>query len=117
MSRMMKRLIVIVLLLMFSAVGLPGAQAAESTTAQPAAPSAQPELTEFSDLSDKTVSMLTGAPFEELVRYNGPRRNILEHGDDLSRSMLTGFTKGIFYETRAADDLANCLTLVFGETQ
>ena len=102
---------------MFSAVGLPGAQAAESTTAQPAAQSAQPELTEFSDLSDKTVSMLTGAPFEELVRYNGPRRNILEHGDDLSRSMLTGFTKGIFYETRAADDLANCLTLVFGETQ
>jgi hypothetical protein len=114
---MIKRLIVIVLLLMFSAVGLPGAQAAESTTAQPAAPSAQPELTEFSDLSDKTVSMLTGAPFEELVRYNGPRRNILEHGDDLSRSMLTGFTKGISYETRAADDLANCLTLVFGETQ
>ena len=115
----------IVLLLMLSAVGLPGAQAAESTTAQPAAPSAQaapsatsqPELTEFSDVSDKTVSMLTGAPFEELVRYNGPRRNMLEHGDDLSRSMLTGFTKGISYETRAADDLANCLTLVFGETQ
>lgn len=32
----------------------------------------QPELTEFSDLSGKTVSMLTGAPFEELVKSKNP---------------------------------------------
>ena len=32
----------------------------------------QPEFSEFSDLSGKTVSMLTGAPFEELVRSKAP---------------------------------------------
>lgn len=32
----------------------------------------QPEFTEFSDLSGKTVSMLTGAPFEELVKSKNP---------------------------------------------
>ncbi|MBQ8953952.1 MAG: transporter substrate-binding domain-containing protein, partial [Clostridia bacterium] len=32
----------------------------------------QPEYTEFSDLSGKTVSMLTGAPFEELVKSKAP---------------------------------------------
>ncbi len=32
----------------------------------------RPELTEFSDLSGKTVSMLTGAPFEELVKSRAP---------------------------------------------
>ena len=32
----------------------------------------KPELTEFSDLSGKTVSMLTGAPFEELVKSKAP---------------------------------------------
>ena len=32
----------------------------------------QPEYTEFSDLSGKTVSMLTGAPFEELVSSKVP---------------------------------------------
>ena len=31
-----------------------------------------PEYTEFSDLSGKTVSMLTGAPFEELVLSKAP---------------------------------------------
>ena len=31
-----------------------------------------PEFTDFSDLSGKTVSMLTGAPFEELVRSRVP---------------------------------------------
>ena len=33
---------------------------------------AQPEFTDYSDLSGKTVSMLTGAPFEELVREKAP---------------------------------------------
>lgn len=32
----------------------------------------QPELTQFSDLTGKTVSMLTGAPFEELVKSKNP---------------------------------------------
>ena len=31
-----------------------------------------PELTEYSELSGKTVSMLTGAPFEELVKSKAP---------------------------------------------
>ena len=31
-----------------------------------------PEINDFSDLSGKTVSMLTGAPFEELVRSKAP---------------------------------------------
>ena len=33
---------------------------------------ARPELTDFSELSGKTVSMLTGAPFEELVKSKAP---------------------------------------------
>ena len=33
---------------------------------------AQPEYTRFSDLNGRTVSMLTGAPFEELVRSKVP---------------------------------------------
>ena len=38
-----------------------------------AAPAAsRPELTDYSDLGGKTVSMLTGAPFEELVREKVP---------------------------------------------
>ena len=32
----------------------------------------RPEYTEYSDLSGKTVSMLTGAPFEELVKSKAP---------------------------------------------
>jgi polar amino acid transport system substrate-binding protein len=32
----------------------------------------QPEYTEFSDLKGKTVSMITGAPFEELVLSKEP---------------------------------------------
>lgn len=32
----------------------------------------EPELTQFSDLKGKTVSMLTGAPFEELVKSKEP---------------------------------------------
>ncbi|MCR4841767.1 MAG: transporter substrate-binding domain-containing protein, partial [Eubacterium sp.] len=33
---------------------------------------AQPEYSEFSELNGKTVSMLTGAPFEELVKSKAP---------------------------------------------
>ncbi len=33
---------------------------------------ARPEYTQFSDLAGRTVSMLTGAPFEELVRSKAP---------------------------------------------
>ena len=37
-----------------------------------AAAEARPEFADFSDLSGRTVSMLTGAPFEELVRSKAP---------------------------------------------
>ncbi len=37
-----------------------------------AASGVRPEYAEFSDLSGKTVSMLTGAPFEELVKSKAP---------------------------------------------
>ena len=40
--------------------------------ADSAAANVQPEYTQFSDLSGKTVSMLTGAPFEELVKSKAP---------------------------------------------
>lgn len=41
---------------------------AQKDTAQNGTETSKPEYTEFSDLSGKTVSMLTGAPFEDLVR-------------------------------------------------
>ncbi len=41
-------------------------------TASQTGESVQPEFTEFSQLSGKTVSMLTGAPFEELVKSKAP---------------------------------------------
>ena len=64
MSRIMRRLSAIVLLLMVAAMGLAGAQADSAAS--------QPEFTDYADLSGKTVSMLTGAPFEELVRSKVP---------------------------------------------
>ena len=42
------------------------------TTDSPASGTVQPEYSSFSDLSGKTVSMLTGAPFEELVKSKNP---------------------------------------------
>ena len=41
-------------------------------TGAPAAELSTAEISTFSDLSGKTVSMLTGAPFEELVRSKAP---------------------------------------------
>ena len=64
MSRIMRRLSAIVLLLMVAAMGLAGAQADSAAS--------RPEFTDYADLSGKTVSMLTGAPFEELVRSKVP---------------------------------------------
>ena len=49
------------------------------------------------------------------VRYNGPQRDILESGDDLSRSLLMGMTSGVSYDQAAADGFANCLTFIFAE--
>ena len=51
------------------------------------------------------------------VRFNGSPYDVLEKGDELSRSLLAGITADISYEAVAADDLTNCLTLVFGEKQ
>ena len=62
----MKRLALIVLLLVIAAVGLIETAAADGTA------SVIPEYQSFSELSGKQVSMLTGAPFEELVRSKVP---------------------------------------------
>ena len=51
------------------------------------------------------------------VRYNGEQYGVLERGDELSRAMLMGNTKGISYDAAAVDDFTNCLTLVFTEKQ
>ena len=47
------------------------------------------------------------------VRYNGPKRNILESGDELSLSLFKGVTSEIAYEATASDDYTNCLTFIF----
>ena len=49
------------------------------------------------------------------VRYNGAPYDVLEHGDELSRAMLTGNTKDITYDAADVDGFTNCLTLVFTE--
>ena len=49
------------------------------------------------------------------VRYNGPRYDVLENGDELSRSLLAGIAKDVSYGAVDADDFTNGLTLVFGE--
>ena len=49
------------------------------------------------------------------VRYNGEKFDVLENGDELSRSLLTGITADISYTMEDADGFPNCLTLVFGE--
>ncbi len=46
--------------------------AASPASGQESASPARPEFTEFSDLTGKTVSMIVGAPFEELVRSKNP---------------------------------------------
>ena len=64
MTRSMKRWIATILLLMFAAAGWAGAQAGGNSTL--------PEITDYAGLSGRTVSMLIGAPFEELVREKAP---------------------------------------------
>jgi len=49
------------------------------------------------------------------VRYNGDRYNVLENGDELSRSLLTGITAGLSWEAADEDGFTNRLTLMFGE--
>ena len=47
------------------------------------------------------------------VYYNGSQQNILETGDELSRSLLKGITNRISYDSGNADEFKNCLTLLF----
>ncbi len=47
------------------------------------------------------------------VRYNGTRQDVLESGDELSRTLLTGITNDIAYEPIADGDYTNSLTLTF----
>lgn len=67
MNRIIKRSIVIVLVLIIGTVGLTGAAFAATGAA-----AVTPQYKDFSELGGKRVSMLTGAPFEELVRSKVP---------------------------------------------
>ena len=58
----------------------------------------KPELTEFSDLDGKTVSMLTGAPLEELVRSKAPgvgQFTTYNNNPDMIMALRTGKTDAI----------------------
>ena len=71
MSGIMKCLIAITMLLALAPMGLADAQAGADSTAAGKVTKA-PEYHCFSELGGKRVSMLTGAPFEELVRSKAP---------------------------------------------
>ncbi len=47
------------------------------------------------------------------VRYNGPQQDIIESGDELSKSLLTGIADEISYEPVNEDDYTNNLTLIY----
>ena len=49
------------------------------------------------------------------VRYNGEPYDVLENGDELSRTLLTGITADAFHEAADEDGFTNRLTLVFAE--
>lgn len=72
----MKKIIILLLLMVFAVsfgVAYTEASSDESTeTPSEASSERVPEFTEFSQLSGKTVSMLNGAPFEELVKSKVP---------------------------------------------
>lgn len=58
----------------------------------------KPEFTEFSDLDGKTVSMLTGAPFEELVRSKAPgvgNFTTYNNNPDMIMALRTGKTDAV----------------------
>ena len=57
------------IMLMTALIILSGMATAENADSTPAL---QPEFTTFSELSGKTVSMLTGAPLEDLVMSRAP---------------------------------------------
>ena len=81
-ENMKKKLLILTFLLLFITIGICGAEGvlddenntSEQNTGQEHTESrtAVPEYRDFSELSGKTVSMLTGAPFEELVRSKVP---------------------------------------------
>jgi polar amino acid transport system substrate-binding protein len=67
-----KRYLWILLILTVCVLTGCGQKKDEDTTAVSQQEGETPEYTEFSDLNGKTVSMLTGAPFEELVKSKAP---------------------------------------------
>ena len=67
-----KRCIWIILILAICMLTGCGQKKTDATTAPDVQGEETPEYTEFSDLKGKTVSMLTGAPFEELVKSKAP---------------------------------------------
>ena len=61
------------------------------------------------------VQSATTATYTSVDQLNGEKFDVLENGDELSRSLLTGITADISYTMEDADGFPNCLTLVFGE--
>lgn len=49
---------------------------------------AEPEYREFSDLEGKTVAMLTGAPFEELIKSKAPKVGKFQYFQNMPDMML-----------------------------
>ena len=62
--------------------------APEPVPAHAEAAASVPEYSDFSDLSGKTVSMLTGAPFEELVRSKVPDVGIFSYYNNMADIIL-----------------------------
>ena len=67
-----KRCIWILLILVICVLAGCGKNKEEEATSAGQQGEETPEYTEFFDLNGKTVSMLTGAPFEELVKSKAP---------------------------------------------
>ena len=105
MSRIMKRWIALAVLLVFAVMGSAGACAAEQGGKAPAAGASVPEITDYSGLSGRTVSMLTGAPFEELVRSKAPdvgEFSFFNNVPDMLLAMKAGKTDAVLINNAIA---------------
>ncbi len=69
-----------------------------------------PEFSEFSSLSGRTVSMLTGAPFEELVRSKAPdvgSFSYFNHMSDMLLALKSGKTDAVLLNNAVAQLAVN----------
>ncbi len=72
--------------------------------------SVRPECSSFSDLNGKTVSMLTGAPFEEMVRSKAPgvgEFSFFNNNPDMLLALKAGKTDAILSNNAIADLAVN----------